>query len=85
MKTNFFKSIFPFAAVAVLGISGAFFTTSMQSAKDVIEIDGYISEDAPCDTFVKKCSNENTPLCTVNGQQLFNRFDCIEALHEPLN
>lgn len=85
MKTNFFKSTLSFAAAAILGISGAFFTTSMQSAKTAIPIDGYISVNDACDTYVKECSNENTPLCTANGQQLFDQFTCSQALHEPLN
>lgn len=85
MKTNFFKSTLPFAAVAVLGISGAFFTTSMQTAKEVIPISGYISVAAPCDTYVKECSDGPTPLCTANGQQLYDQFTCSQALHEPEN
>lgn len=87
MKTNFFKNSIPFAAAAVLGISGAFLTTSMQSAPSkTADRMGYISVNAPCDTPVKICSDEVAPLCTANGQQLHGQeFNCNEVLYEKQN
>lgn len=85
MKTIFFKNSIPFAAAAVLGISGALLTTSMQSApsKAAPRI-GYISVNSLCDTPVKECSDEFDVLCTANGQQLKgNNFNCTEELYEP--
>ena len=84
MKTIFFKNTLPSAAVAILGISGAFFTTSMQSSDAAAPRNGYISVSAPCDTPVKECNTEPYILCTANGQQLMdNRFNCSQVLYEP--
>ena len=84
MKTNFFKNTLPFAAAAVLGISGAFFSTSMQRADKAVPRTGYISVSAPCDTPVKQCNTDPNPLCTANGQQLVgSNFNCNEVLFEP--
>ncbi|WP_343591316.1 hypothetical protein [Flavobacterium sp.] len=86
MKTNLKNSI-PFAAAAVLGISGAFLTTSMQSAPSkTAPRTGYISVNAPCDTAVKQCSDNDEAICTANGQQLHgDNFNCSETLYQPLN
>ena len=85
MKTIFLKNSIPFAAAAVLGVSGAFLTTSMQHApaKPAPRI-GYISVNTPCDTPVKTCSDQLNVMCTANGQQLKgDNFNCNETLYEP--
>lgn|GEM_PF-6460300 len=84
MKTNLKNSI-PFVAAAVLGVSGAFLTTSMQSAPSkAAPRMGYISVNAPCDTPVKECSDDSDfPICTANGQQLHGEnLGCTEILYE---
>lgn len=55
-------------AIAVLGIGGAFTTTSMNSSKSLAHVVGYqfISASTPCDE-VKMCQTENNGiLCRVN-------------------
>lgn len=56
--------------VFVLGISGAFLTTSMQSAEkaeDVIPILGFVAtEDDPCDIPVA-CDTNQGPVCRLFG------------------
>ena len=69
MKAIVLKKMMPIG-VFVLGISGAFFTTSMQSAakaQDVIPILGFVpSEDEPCDTPVA-CDTNAGQLCRLFG------------------
>lgn len=87
MKRIFFKSTAPFALVAMLGISGAFLTTSMQSVKSsAAPKPGYIdSNDAPCNIQVN-CVDINTgSLCQASGQQAFGKDNnCTEVLYRPL-
>ncbi|NWL02539.1 hypothetical protein DM790_17080 [Flavobacterium collinsii] len=83
MKTNFFKTT-PFALVAVLGLSGAFLTTSMQSApKDDAYRMGWIDGDIePCSVPVD-CSTDDGPLCQADGQQAFGKDNnCTETLRK---
>lgn len=86
MKTVFFKSTVPFALVAMMGISGAFLTTSMQSAdSSLAPKQGYIdSDDKPCDTPVNCVDNNTGSLCQADGQQAFGKDNnCQEVLYRP--
>ncbi|MBK0368253.1 hypothetical protein [Flavobacterium agrisoli] len=85
MKTTFLKPTLSFAAAAVMGISGAFLTTSMQNASKAAPRDGYINSlTGVCDVPVE-CSNDATqPICQANGQQAFGKGNnCAEVLHMP--
>lgn len=68
MNTNFLKKVSMPVAAAILGIAGAFTTTSMSSSKVLIPWQGhqYISQTEPCKS-VKMCQTEsNNFLCRVN-------------------
>lgn len=68
MKTNVLKKAMMPIAVAVLGIAGAFTTTSMTTNKTVANVWGhkFTSAAIPCDQ-VKMCQTENNGiLCRVN-------------------
>ncbi|WP_374173175.1 hypothetical protein [Flavobacterium tructae] len=68
MKAIVLKKMMPIG-VFVLGISGAFFTTSMQSAKgeDLVPILGFVAtEDDPCDIPVA-CDTNAGQLCRLFG------------------
>jgi hypothetical protein len=69
MKAIVLKKMMP-VGVFVLGISGAFFTTSMQSAEnaeDLIPITGFVAtEDNPCDIPVS-CNTTPGQLCRLFG------------------
>lgn len=85
MKTTFFKTIMPFAVVAILGISGAFLTTSMQSdASAAAPKTGYIDgPQGPCSVPVS-CNTTPNPICQVNGVQAFGKLNnCTEILYRP--
>lgn len=87
MKTIFFKTAVPFALVAMLGISGAFLTTSMQSANSsTAPRPGYIdSNEAPCDIQVSCVDNNTGSLCQASGQQAFGKENnCTEVLYRPM-
>lgn len=65
---NFLKKVTMPLAVAVLGIGGAFTTTSMSSSKTLAHVAGYqfVSASNPCDE-VKMCQTDNSGiLCRVN-------------------
>ncbi|MFC6095695.1 hypothetical protein ACFPVY_03470 [Flavobacterium qiangtangense] len=72
MNNNFLKTAsLPFA-VAILGIAGAFTTTSMSSSKVLANQQGhqFISASVPCKE-VKMCQTENNGiLCRVNDADL---------------
>lgn len=75
----------PFAVVAVMGISGAFLTTSMQNASKSAPRTGYISnlQGVPCKVEVA-CSDNNTPICFAGSKQAFGlNNNCTEILHMP--
>lgn len=84
MKTQIFKNAMPFAVVA-LGISGAFVTTSMQSAeKEMVFVDAY--NPSNCQNIVKQCDNEERPyICRINSTPLYgkdNNGNCVETLYQ---
>ncbi|WP_433811452.1 hypothetical protein [Flavobacterium johnsoniae] len=89
MKTIFFKNAVPFA-VAVLGISGAFVTTSMQSSsKALIDEPGYTLNSANmCDEEVS-CGTHSNQICRLNGEtgpQAFGKNaagNCNRVLYQP--
>ena len=69
MKTIVLKKMTP-VGVFALGICGAFFTTSMQSAtnaEDLVPIIGFVAtEDDPCDIPVS-CDTAGGQLCRLFG------------------
>lgn len=90
MKTTFLKSIVPFAIVAIMGISGAFLTTSMQSdSNELLPITGYVNgSEGPCSVPVD-CSDIGNQVCRANdttGPQAFGKDseeNCTEILYRP--
>lgn len=85
MKTTFLKSTMPFAVVAIMGISGAFLTTSMQSAsKAATPKFGYIDgPQGPCSVQVN-CDATPGQICQANGVQAFGKDNnCSEVLYRP--
>jgi hypothetical protein len=79
MKTTFLKSIVPFAVVAIMGISGAFLTTSMQSdSTNAAPVTGYVNgPSGPCSVPVD-CSDIPNQVCRANdttGPQAFGKDD----------
>jgi hypothetical protein len=85
MKTTFLKSTMPFAVVAIMGISGAFLTTSMQSASLVAAPKtGYIAgAQGPCSVPVS-CNTTPGQICSANGVQAFGKLNnCSEILYRP--
>jgi hypothetical protein len=83
MKTNFLKTRAPFALAVILGISGAFLTTSMQSTSGAAAPKtGYIDGDTPCSVPVSCNSTPNANLCQADGQQAFGKANnCTEVLY----
>lgn len=70
MNRDFLKKVTMPLAIAVLGIGGAFTTTSMNSSKSLAHVAGYqfISASNPCNE-VKMCQTDNNGiLCRVNDE-----------------
>jgi hypothetical protein len=75
MKRNFLKRIMMPAAVVVLGVGGAFVTTSMSSTKGIANVQGYkfVSQAEPCRAEIM-CSNVfNATICTSGSSQLYGK------------
>jgi hypothetical protein len=78
-------------ATVVLGISGAFVTTSMGSATTAADQRGYrfVDEDHPCVEDIM-CSNTfNTTICSSGGSQLWGKANpsinnCEVTLYKKL-
>ncbi|MDR7371068.1 hypothetical protein [Flavobacterium aquidurense] len=90
MKTLILKNIAPFAVI-VMGVSGAFLTTSMQSAPKSTLPNGYIFSGNKCNVEVN-CSNISTnPVCRQGGDtgpQAFGKDgedNCNVELYKPSN
>jgi hypothetical protein len=68
MKKLILKHMTPFA-VAILGISGAFFTTSMKGLPDsALPRVGYtLNAAGNCDVAVECDTNPINPICRLNG------------------
>ena len=89
MKTQFLNKMIPFAVV-VMGITGAFLTTSMQSdSNSAAPRTGYINgPQGPCSAPVN-CSDITGPVCRANGAtgaQAFGKDsqnNCVELLYRP--
>ncbi len=62
------------AAVVVLGVGGAFATTSMSSTKGIANAQGYryVSQADPCHA-QQMCSTINSTICTSGSNQLFGK------------
>ncbi|KVV16224.1 DUF6520 family protein [Flavobacterium sp. TAB 87] len=73
MKTLILKNLVPFAVI-VMGISGAFVTTSMQSNSEInAPRTGYIlDENDDCDVQIN-CSDTPGAICTSAGEQAFGK------------
>lgn len=85
MKTTFLKSTMPFAVVAIMGISGAFLTTSMQSVSNAAAPKtGYIDgPQGPCSVAVN-CNTIPNTVCQASGVQAFGKANnCTEVLYRP--
>jgi hypothetical protein len=90
MKTTFLKSIVPFAVVAIMGISGAFLTTSMQSdSTTAAPLTGYVNgSEGPCSVPVD-CSEAPGQVCRANGTtgpQAFAKDaenNCTQIVYRP--
>lgn len=87
MKTTFLKSTIPFAAVAIMGITGAFVTTSMQSASsNKVHKFGYIDGPQGRCSVAVSCDTAPNQLCEANGIQAFGKgSNCTEVLYLPPN
>jgi hypothetical protein len=88
MKTNF-KKMIPMA-VAVLGISGAFVTTSMQKASSTLTPRlGYVLDENDDCNIAVQCDTNPNPICKhSDGQQAFGKDaqgNCNVTLYEPSN
>ncbi|WP_343591058.1 DUF6520 family protein [Flavobacterium sp.] len=88
MKTNL-KKMIPMA-VAVLGIAGAFVTTSMQKASStLIPRLGYVlDENDDCNIPVQCDTNQNEICQHTDGQQAFGKDaqgNCNVTLFKPSN
>ncbi len=87
---KFFKNMVP-AAVVALGISGAFFTTSMQSvSKSAAPRLGYtLNASGACDVEVN-CNTTPNPICRLNGDsgpQAFGKNaagNCNQIVYKPM-
>lgn len=69
MKTTFFKRLMMPLAVMVLGIAGAFVTTSMSSTKTLANVQGYrfVSQAEPCQEDAMCSTVFSTNICTSSG------------------
>ena len=88
MKTLFLKNMMPFAVIA-LGISGAFVTTSMQSAKSLAPKIGFtLNAQGACNVQVN-CSDIPAQVCRLSGAtgpQAFGKDaqgNCTQVLYRP--
>lgn len=89
MKTQFLNKMIPFAVV-VMGITGAFLTTSMQSDSNrTTFIPGYITgPQGPCSVEVN-CSDVVNPICRANGgtgaqaKGKDSQNNCMQLLYQP--
>lgn len=76
--------------VTVMGISGAFLTTSMQTAKAAADKNGFVTRNnIPCDRPVD-CSTIPDEVCRASydpdGEQAKGKEDnCGEILYRPQN
>jgi hypothetical protein len=91
MKTLFLKNVMPFAVVA-MGVSGAFFTTSMQSVSKVKppQIGYTLNAQGGCSDIAVNCDNTPRPfvcrLAGASGPQAFGKDaqgNCVQILWRP--
>ena len=87
MKNLILRNISPLAVI-VMGVSGAFFTTSMQSAAKALPNGYTLNAQGACNVEVN-CSNINTrPICRQfgdTGPQAFGKVgnNCPTELYKP--
>lgn len=89
MKTHFLNKMIPFAVV-VMGITGAFLTTSMQSDSNrAALIPGYINGPKGACSVEVNCSDVPNAVCRANGAtgaQAFGKDsqnNCVQLLYRP--
>ncbi|MCV9932869.1 hypothetical protein OIU80_11290 [Flavobacterium sp. LS1R47] len=91
MKTLFLKNMMPFAVI-VMGVSGAFVTTSMQSVSEAkAPAVGYIANSQnQCLNIPVACDDTPRPfLCRLNGVSgavAYEQEDggnCVQPLYRP--
>ncbi|TDO96079.1 DUF6520 family protein [Flavobacterium sp. 245] len=87
MKTLILKNMVPFAVV-VMGISGAFLTTSMQSASRALPIGYTLDAEGDCNIEVNCSTNSNNPKCRqfgATGPQAYEKVgnNCPTELYRP--
>jgi hypothetical protein len=89
MKTQFLNKMIPFAVV-VMGITGAFLTTSMQSdSNSAAPRTGYINGPQGACSVQVNCSDVPNAVCRANGAtgaQAFGKDsqnNCVELLYRP--
>ncbi|MCC9063633.1 DUF6520 family protein [Flavobacterium piscisymbiosum] len=94
MKTLFLKNVLP-AAVVALAISGAFLTTSMQSAPEKSAVAfkwGYVpNANGTCSSIQVPCSDIQKPqLCQMGtagavAYERDNQNNCVQPLYRLVN
>lgn len=87
MKTLILKNIAPLAVI-VMGVSGAFLTTSMQSASRAIPNGYTLDANGDCNVVVNCSTNSNNPKCRQfgdTGPQAFGKVGntCPTELYKP--
>lgn len=92
MKTIFFKRLMMPLAVMVLGIAGAFTTTSMSSTKALTNVTGYrfVSQMRPCVADIQCQLEYNGVICTSGSNTLWHKPNpnvdiCDVPLYKILN
>ena len=87
MKKLILKNIAPFAVI-VMGVSGAFLTTSMQSASRALPNGYTLDAERDCNIEVNCGTNSNNPKCKQfgdTGAQAFGKVgnNCPTELYRP--
>lgn len=87
MKTLILKNMVPFAVI-VMGVSGAFLTTSMQSASRALPNGYTLNAAGDCNVKVDCSTISTRPICRQNGDtgpQAFGKdgINCPTVLYKP--
>lgn len=88
MKTRFLKGIYLPVATAVLGVAGAFATTSMGS-RDVVDQRGYFRDSQEvCQESIMCQTENNNVICSDGSHELWGKAtpnaDCDIRLYQKL-
>lgn len=81
MRTIFFKKMMMPLAVMVLGVGGAFTTTSMSSTEALSHVTGYkfISAQNKCQSSTMCDTNDTGTICTNGGARLWGKVDPLDT------